>query len=613
MGRRTETSAVDGPAQGTAVRMARAGSGRRYPVRLVTGFAGARTMPRTRHEAAAGRPATQTLAAGDPSLIPAPPDWRVVTSSLPRPLGVDVLAWLALAYPFLIALGYLLKPSLTDPAVLWPANAASLTAYLLVRYRYWPVVMAATMGWELLSVPVVSALTSGQPFDLRITFGLSCANILAVAVPALLARMLRVAHVADFLLPIASPLWIIVFVFGSWPGALLGTAIHASAAGTAFAPVAVVLWVVSTTAGIIAYAPAFAVVLGLVKEPASAPARGLEPFGVVALIIAIFGWRGLAPWQDLAEVPSLMLLALPVTWIALRFSHRVTALSVAGLATLTSFVTAHGIGIHQPLDSLGDWQNRQLTAQLFMLTAFGAALIVNKMTLNQRAMLENTRRDQERIRWYHHALEATEENARYKTAAELHDGIAQVHAAQGLLFASLKDQLGAGGPTRLLEQIDLTVKEAQTHIRRLMSDLNSPDFESATLTEIIGDLVRRFEARYGFHATFSVVDEAVIPQPAVRLIFRILQELLFNSFKHSGTKQADARVWVSEGAVLVAVTDEGVGFDPDAVRPRPGIGGFGLNYIRDCVRAAGGTVDVRRGQPRGSRIVIRLPLALLNV
>jgi len=295
-------------------------------------------------------------------------DWRLVTSSLPLRFGLDAVTWLALLYPVLIAIGYLFKPSLTDPALVWPADAAALLAYLLLRYRYWPVVMLVTTAWELLSVHFINLLT-GAPGTWPVTVaGLAGANIVSVVIPALLARLLRLINTDRQLRPIPSPLWVVVIMIGIVPGAYLGTWVHATAVGGSVTAIAVAIWTLSAALGMVTFVPALAVLGGISTEPAAAPATRTEAVGVALCVLAIFSWRGLVPWSDFAKVPSFMLLTLPVTWLALRFSHRTMAIASAVLVSAVALVAVHGFGSFRAIQTFGEWRDPIVTSQLYFLT-----------------------------------------------------------------------------------------------------------------------------------------------------------------------------------------------------------------------------------------------------
>jgi signal transduction histidine kinase len=535
-------------------------------------------------------------------------DWRIVTAAVPLRVGRDALQRLAVAYPVLIAFGYLLKPSLAQPAALWPANAASLIAYLLVRHRYWPVVMLVTAGWELASVPFLSLLTDGHRTGIATAIELAGANAVSVIIPAVLARLFQVVNTERQLLPLPSPLWLVVFLIGVVPGAILGTWVHALAGGGTVTALDVTIWTLSSALGMVTFAPALAVILRLSSEPAAAPAGRKEAIGVAICILLVFLWRGFVPWRDLEKVPSLSLLALPMTWVALRFSYRATAILSAALISTVYLVGHYGIGSFSPVQTYGEWQNGLITSQLFFLTMFGAALIVNRMTLGQRALLESIEIDRDRLRWYGKALDDADEAARRQTASDLHEGIAQVLTGQSLVLGALRTRLGPGAHTELLDMLDRTTRGAAEHVRGLIQDLSPRELDSAGLHEVISNLARHFDELYQFQLTVRVDDESRIPRSRFPLTYRVVRELAFNAFKHSGTARAEVKISAPDESLVIVVTDGGVGFSADVLGRRDDGAGFGLTHLSECVHATGGTFEIAAGRVKGGHVIVRIPL-----
>ncbi|MBA3687398.1 MAG: hypothetical protein H0W81_00960 [Chloroflexi bacterium] len=95
-------------------------------------------------------------------------------------------------------------------------------------------------------------------------------------------------------------------------------------------------------------------------------------------------------------------------------------------------------------------------------------------------------------------------------------------------------------------------------------------------------------------------------EPTVTVgVYRIVQEALANSARHSGAPVA--HVWIScrEGRLLIKVTDEGCGFNPGAVVD-PGIGLAGM-YER--AELLGGRLAVQSAVASGTRVTLDLPIS----
>lgn len=209
---------------------------------------------------------------------------------------------------------------------------------------------------------------------------------------------------------------------------------------------------------------------------------------------------------------------------------------------------------------------------------------------------------QDRLR---RTIEAAEQE-RKRWARELHDETLQ---GLGALRVSLASALRGADEASLREVVSTAVDELAEEIRSLRSLIS--ELRPAALDEL--GLEAAIEALSDRSASVIGLDmetEVRIGSPGGRLapelestIYRLVQEALSNIAKHARAERVALRVNESNGYVDVAVTDDGVGFDPEA----PGAG-FGLLGMRERVAMAGGTIDVTSTPGQGATIAARLPV-----
>jgi signal transduction histidine kinase len=93
------------------------------------------------------------------------------------------------------------------------------------------------------------------------------------------------------------------------------------------------------------------------------------------------------------------------------------------------------------------------------------------------------------------------------------------------------------------------------------------------------------------------------------LLFQAVRELLVNIIKHARAGGAVVAIRREGDWIRVAVSDDGVGFDPAAARAITGKGGgFGLFNIQERLASIGGSLEFENPGARGTRIVLRAPL-----
>jgi len=381
---------------------------------------------------------------------------------------------------------------------------------------------------------------------------------------------------------------------------------NAHAAGVPMVPAEMGLWLLAAVLTIVTFGPmVFGLILGF-AEPTLPPARAWEGWAVASIVLALFAWLAIVPWPAVDPLFEPMLFAAPLVWLALRFSRRTTNIGVVIVASGIVFFAGYGIGIYRGLASIDGWRDVVISIDVFLVIGCGGALLVNLMTLKQRAFLDELAQEHLALRDYARALGVAEETARRKTAADLHDGIGQVLAGQSMTLAAMRAHTRNSPLSVLLDEATEASREAQEGLRVMIQDLTPPGLDHASLDETLRWLADFFANRFGFRVMWRVTETADLPRDRLRLIYRCLRELLMNARKHSQRRSAEVEVDVSPDAVEIMVVDEGVGFDARDLEP---LSGFGLAQLRERVHAAGGTLDLDAVLGEGCRVTVRLPSA----
>jgi PAS domain S-box-containing protein len=261
------------------------------------------------------------------------------------------------------------------------------------------------MSWEVALVPLMDALRIPPWSSVSGTIGFAAANVLIVAAPAALARYWGLVDRRPGISVSISPLWIVALLAGVLPGSLAGTWARAYATGSAVVLADTWIWALAAVLSVATFAPAaFGILLGF-SDPAPAPARAWEGWSVSAAILALFIWLPTADWQHSYAIVEAMLFALPLIWLALRFSRRSTCLAVAFVAGGVTLLSGNAALGHPRLVDPAAWRDTMMSVDVFMLTVCGGALLVNLITVNQRSLTANLAHE-------HQLLQATEDRLR---------------------------------------------------------------------------------------------------------------------------------------------------------------------------------------------------------
>jgi signal transduction histidine kinase len=197
------------------------------------------------------------------------------------------------------------------------------------------------------------------------------------------------------------------------------------------------------------------------------------------------------------------------------------------------------------------------------------------------------------------------EEERALLARELHDDVSQRLAVLAIDVG--RAELAA--PDREQAEAMTAVREGLT---RLSEDIHSLAYQlhPSVLEELGLDEALRAECeRRGRQGALDIsVDlgplPAVVGKGEALCLFRVAQEALNNVARHAGARAASVTLREMDDGLLLAVRDDGVGFDPE--NPRKGMR-LGLVGMRERVRLVQGTLDVESAPGRGTTIVAWVP------
>src|SRR5688572_15683174 len=221
---------------------------------------------------------------------------------------------------------------------------------------------------------------------------------------------------------------------------------------------------------------------------------------------------------------------------------------------------------------------------------------------------EELLRQQSRLRSL--ALETTnaEQRARDAIAADLHDNLAQIMAVCLMKLAvAQRDFPGDRPPTAYVEAVEC-VREVLRQIRVLMYDLSPMTFGDGQLRPAI-DWVRERVGAHGLEVTVRDQTRGLrLDEDVLRVVYRAVQELLWNVVKHARVNRATVTLTRTKYALRVTVRDKGGGFNPARISKASETGGFGLFSLRERLAALGGTMTVKSTPGKGTEITIAAPV-----
>ncbi|MFA0887576.1 MAG: sensor histidine kinase [Synergistales bacterium] len=215
--------------------------------------------------------------------------------------------------------------------------------------------------------------------------------------------------------------------------------------------------------------------------------------------------------------------------------------------------------------------------------------------------------------WKRYALDLVrvQEDERARLARDLHDGplqdvTAMIQRAR-LFAASGATEPGKSVHLGLLEE---SAQAAVKEIRSLCDELSPPWLElglAGALTELVERLSRHLGVKIQVEADSGVGEN--LSKERTLALFRVAQEALHNSARHSGAPEVQVRLYREGGELILELEDEGSGFEvPEDLARLRILGHRGLANMEERMALVGGELAVDSTRGRGTRVRARVPL-----
>jgi PAS domain S-box-containing protein len=211
-----------------------------------------------------------------------------------------------------------------------------------------------------------------------------------------------------------------------------------------------------------------------------------------------------------------------------------------------------------------------------------------------------------RIRELARRLETVREEERFSIAQELHEGIAQDLFAMKLNLDRLRSHAtGRAGVSQARQELAEAVDRCMRDARQIAHELRPSVLAHMPVSVALEEHARYFGNLSGL--AIRVVEIAPVPvldQATALILFRAAQEALTNVARHARATTVDIVLGADAEAIMMDITDDGIGIDDHALA-KPG--SLGLLGIRERVSAFDGSFSVRRNAAAGTTVAVRIP------
>ncbi|KPI17867.1 GAF sensor signal transduction histidine kinase [Actinobacteria bacterium OK074] len=210
-------------------------------------------------------------------------------------------------------------------------------------------------------------------------------------------------------------------------------------------------------------------------------------------------------------------------------------------------------------------------------------------------------------RLYERSRELTIAEERSRLAHELHDAVSQKLFSLRLTAqaaAALVDR-DPGRAKGELQQVAALAAEAAEELRAAVVELRPAALDEDGLVPTLRTQIQVLDRAHTARVTFTARGVRALPATQEEAVLRVAQEALHNALRHSGAAHVDVTLERRGCGAVLRVTDDGRGFEPDAIR-RAGRH-LGLVSMRDRASGAGGALTVESVPGKGTTIEMEVP------
>jgi signal transduction histidine kinase len=208
-------------------------------------------------------------------------------------------------------------------------------------------------------------------------------------------------------------------------------------------------------------------------------------------------------------------------------------------------------------------------------------------------------------RLYERGRELSVLQERARLARELHDAV-----SQKLFSVRAKARAAAvlveRDPARAVEEIDSVAQlagQAHAELRAVIDGLAPPDLAAGGLAGSIRGYAVLAGRTHGAQVVVQAGEVPALDPQQETAVYRIAQEAIGNSLRHSGSRQVSVSLYRRRNSVVLEVSDCGTGFDPRATPA-----GLGLASMRERAASVGGRLSITAAPGAGSRVRFSVPV-----
>ena len=195
---------------------------------------------------------------------------------------------------------------------------------------------------------------------------------------------------------------------------------------------------------------------------------------------------------------------------------------------------------------------------------------------------------------------------RNRLARELHDSVSQQLFAASMMMSAInetKDSTENEIEAKQLKLVEEMIHQSQLEMRALLLHLRPVALKGKSLQEGMEELLMELMQKVTMDIKWKLEDFPV-EKGVEDHLFRILQESVSNTLRHSKANQFEVLLIKRDGFIILRVTDDGVGFDVDEQKA----GSYGLQNMYERAVEIGGNLKIVSLKSKGTRLEVKIPV-----
>lgn len=198
---------------------------------------------------------------------------------------------------------------------------------------------------------------------------------------------------------------------------------------------------------------------------------------------------------------------------------------------------------------------------------------------------------------------AGQEMERERIAQDLHDSLGGLLSTVKLQFDSVQARNPEIKDLEEYQNANKLLDSAVDEVRSISRNLQPGALAELGLVPALKDLINNFDGDHYPEVDLQVYDVPKKINNIVALsIFRVIQELLYNSIKHATATDILIQINKENNELVIQFEDDGIGFDMDNLKHK----GMGLENMKSRINFLKGTISFNSKEGEGLSVLIHV-------